>query len=58
MFLVEWEAIAAGLPVVIIPGSAERELIATSRQDLIAAGWDRDSAKHRWVSYIEAVLAA
>jgi glycosyltransferase involved in cell wall biosynthesis len=52
-FMVEWEAMAAGLPVVDLSG-LEREFApsANPRQQVIELGWDRKTARETWLKYL------
>jgi len=54
--IVEWEAMACGLPVIDITG-IEREFVPSSdpREDVFKHRWDRETAKGDWLEYIEAL---
>jgi hypothetical protein len=54
-FMVEWEAMAAGLPMVNISGLEKDFELAegeSPRERVFAEGWDRHSAKARWLRYL------
>jgi glycosyltransferase involved in cell wall biosynthesis len=54
-FMVEWEAMSAGLPVVNISGlDKDFEPGANPRDQVFELGWDRASAKVKWLEYINA----
>jgi glycosyltransferase involved in cell wall biosynthesis len=52
-FMVEWEAMACGLPPVFV-GTSEKDFVpsADPRADIFQLGWDRHSAKRRWLEYL------
>ena len=50
-YLSEWEAMAAGLPMILAEGAVEPEFKPMGRDGVIAAGWSRDISK--WIRYLE-----
>ncbi|MCD8350255.1 MAG: hypothetical protein LUC93_06560 [Planctomycetaceae bacterium] len=52
-FMAEWEAMATNIPFRVL-GNSNREFIPSSspRGDLFDKGWDRNSAKKQWESYL------
>lgn len=53
-YMAEWEAMATNIPFVFY-GNVEREFYPSDkpRQDVIKMGWDRKSAKKKWVKFFE-----
>ena len=53
-FMVEWEAMACNLPLVVIDG-AQKEFIppANPRDDVLGRKWDRRSARGLWARFLE-----
>ncbi len=52
-FMVEWEAMACNLPMVILGGmKKDFEPSASPREDIFRLGWDRHTAKNTWLNYI------
>lgn len=56
-FLVEWEALAANLPAVVI-GGVGRDFVPgqNPRDQIFDKGWDRDSALVTWIDYINDLI--
>lgn len=55
LFLVEWEAMSAGLPMVNAPGVVREFNEGVSREKVFELGWDRHTAKNTWAEYIKEV---
>lgn len=55
-FMVEWEAMACDLPVVIFEG--EKDFVPSDhpRDDIFRLGWDRKTAKETWRKYLEDIM--
>jgi glycosyltransferase involved in cell wall biosynthesis len=51
-YMIEWEAMTANLPMVILDGM-EKDFIpsANPRDDIMRLGWDRKSVKNTWEKY-------
>lgn len=53
-YMIEWEAMASNLPVVILDGvRKDFEPSQNPRDDIFRLGWDRGSVKKAWGSYLE-----
>lgn len=50
-YLSEWEAMAAGLHMIVADGAVKPEFVPMSREDVIRSGWARDI--NRWLEYLE-----
>jgi len=57
LYLVEWEALSAGLEMVNAPGVSREIPEGSSRLAVFENGFDRSTARESWVKYIEEVLA-
>jgi glycosyltransferase involved in cell wall biosynthesis len=56
-FMVEWEAMACNLPMVVIAGEPkEFAPSANPRDDVFARGWDRKSAKTSWERFLKRTI--
>jgi hypothetical protein len=52
-FLVEWEAMATDLPIIDISGlEKDFEPGGHPREDIFRLGWDRPTAKKKWLEYL------
>jgi glycosyltransferase involved in cell wall biosynthesis len=53
-YMAEWEAMATNIPFVFY-GNIEREFYPSSnpRKDVMRMGWDRKSAKKKWIRFFE-----
>lgn len=53
-YMAEWEAMATNIPFVFY-GCCEREFYPSDnpRKDVIKMGWDRKSAKKKWIKFFE-----
>jgi len=53
-YMSEWEAMATNIPFVFF-GNAQREFIPSdsSRSDVFAMGWDRNSVKEKWITFFD-----
>jgi len=58
-FMVEWEAMACNVPMVML-GDAEKDFkpSASPRDDIFRLGWDRHTAKNTWLNYITQFIAS
>ena len=58
-FMVEWEAMACNVPMVIL-GDMEKDFkpSASPREDIFRLGWDRHTAKATWLNYISQFIAS
>ena len=56
-YMIEWEAMAANMPMRIWP-EIEKDFIpsANPREDIFRLDWDRKSAKYLWESYVRQAL--
>jgi glycosyltransferase involved in cell wall biosynthesis len=52
-YMVEWEAMACNLPMMIV-GDAKKDFVPSDspRDDIFSLGWDRKSVKHKWENYL------
>jgi glycosyltransferase involved in cell wall biosynthesis len=52
-YMIEWEAMACNLPLVIL-GDAKKDFAPSEnpRDDIFALGWDRKSVKKKWENYL------
>lgn len=56
-FLIEWEAMAANLPIVVSSG-LEKDFVpsANPRDDIFRLKWDRKTTKQTWNNYIQGII--
>jgi len=54
-FMAEWEAMATNIPFRLIENEIKMEFIPSKnpRDDVFERGWDRDSAKKKWITFFE-----
>ena len=54
-FMAEWEAMAADVPFQFIQNEQNMEFIPSERprDDVFERGWDRESAKKKWMAFFE-----
>jgi len=57
-FMVEWEAMACNLPMVILD-DMQKDFVpsASPRDDIFKRGWDRHTTKQTWLNYIANFIA-
>ncbi|NJN93732.1 MAG: glycosyltransferase family 4 protein [Anaerolineales bacterium] len=53
-YMIEWEAMACNLPVIILD-DIKKDFVPSPnpRDDIFRLGWDRPSVKHAWQNYLE-----
>jgi glycosyltransferase involved in cell wall biosynthesis len=58
-YMVEWEAMACNMPIVITDGM-QKDFVpsANPRDDVFRLGWDRHTAKNTWLNYINNFIAS
>ena len=56
-FMVDWEAMACNLPLVIL-GGLEKDFVPSTnpRDDVFRLGWDRRTARNIWINYINSFI--
>ncbi len=52
-YMVEWEAMACNLPIIIV-GDTKKDFVPSEnpRNDIFTLNWDRNSVKKKWETYL------